>query len=240
MFEEICRPVIFEQDDEDCPYWGLGSSVLVANSTNYYWVTAAHVIDKMGGSADSLRIFPSDSSRISVPFNMLYRILDDENSSEDYKDLFVLRIDITKFKKESDGILTAHDIELAVFPADKLSKGDQLIVIGYPGEDISFDYENFKIKCKKLRLDAEYVGHSVEDHCHELKVLESSTLSDYKGLSGSPVFYMEEVQVSAAKVAIIPKLVGLLIRGTAESKIAHFINVEVLLSLIRNSENENA
>ena len=62
LFEEASRPVIYEQDNSEFSYWGKGSSFLVANSHNYYWVTASHVLKNMGGSADALRIFPSDKS----------------------------------------------------------------------------------------------------------------------------------------------------------------------------------
>jgi hypothetical protein len=69
-FEEACRPVIFEHDHPEYSYWSKGSSFLIANSRAFYWVTASHVLSNMGGSAQSLRIFPSDHSQISLPFNL--------------------------------------------------------------------------------------------------------------------------------------------------------------------------
>mgnify|MGYP001609329899 CR=1 FL=1 len=73
-FEEISRPVIFEDDHAKFTYWMKGSSFLIASPNNYYWVTASHVLVNMGGCAESLRIFSSDNSKISVPFNMQYTI----------------------------------------------------------------------------------------------------------------------------------------------------------------------
>jgi len=48
LFEEASRPVIYEEDNSDLSYWGKGSSFLIANSHNYYWVTASHVLENMG------------------------------------------------------------------------------------------------------------------------------------------------------------------------------------------------
>ncbi len=55
LFEETARPVIFEHENAEFPYWGKGSSILVASPKRYFWITALHVITNMGGSARSLR-----------------------------------------------------------------------------------------------------------------------------------------------------------------------------------------
>lgn len=192
MIEEACRPVLFEQDDSEYPYGGKGSSVLVANSNYYYWVTAAHVIDKMGGSADSLRIFPSESSRVALPYNQQYRIKDESGQSEYHRDLFILRVDLEEFARNGDAPLTAQDIEQGALPAEELSESARLLVVGYPSKSRAVDYEQFKIKYKRKWIPAEYSGPGVDDHCHKMIVSEFVDIKDYDGLSGSPVFYMKE------------------------------------------------
>ena len=240
MFEEACRPVLFEQDDSDYPYWGKGSSVIVANTKYYYWVTSAHVINNMGGSSDSVRIFPTDNSRVSIPFNQLYRIEAEEDISEDYKDLYVLRIDLEEFAKNGDMPLTAQDIEYGAFPPAKLNTGDRLMVICYPSESRAVDYEEYKIKYKREPLSAEYIGKSrYAEHCHTLRFSESVQLDDYDGISGSPVFYMNEVMHECRSV-FFPLLVGLIIRGGSNSRQAHFISVDVLVNLIQKAESNSA
>ncbi len=129
MIEEACRPVLFEQEDSEYTYWGKGSSVLLASSEYYYWVTAAHVIENMGGSTDSLRIFPSENSRVSLPYNKQYRIETEDGQSEDYRDLLVLRVDLDEFARNSDAPLTAQDLELGALPAEELSEGARLLVV---------------------------------------------------------------------------------------------------------------
>lgn len=134
-FEQTSRPVLFEVTDSDFRYWGKGSSILLANSRYYYWVTAAHVMQKLGGTADNLRIFPADKSRVSLPFNEQYSVKLDEAEDEEFKDVFVLRIDLDEFGLAGDTPLVAQDLEQGLYYAEHLQKGDELWVIGYPAEN---------------------------------------------------------------------------------------------------------
>lgn len=85
QFDEVCLRVIFKHGDVKHPYWGDGSSFLVANSNNYFWITASHVLVNTGGCAQSL-IMVSDHSQISLPFNEKYTfnkgLIDDEDHKE--------------------------------------------------------------------------------------------------------------------------------------------------------------
>lgn len=234
-FEEACRPVIFEQEHTECPYWGKGSSFLIANSRAYYWVTASHVLSNMGGVAQSVRIFPSDHSRISLPFNEQYTITKGLADDEDYKDVFVLRIDLEEFVSSGDAPLVAQDIEQGVFLAEDLTPGSELWVIGYPSESYFVDYDAQKIRNTRSVLRAVYQGPSILDHCHELRVESSIRLESYDGLSGSPVFHMKS-KASDGESLLYPLLAGMLIRGTASSSIAHFVSSNVIVNLIVEAE----
>ncbi|TSA06940.1 MAG: hypothetical protein D4R73_10505 [Deltaproteobacteria bacterium] len=230
-FEEACRPIIFEQEHEEFSYWGKGSSFLIANSNNYYWVTASHVLINMGGRADSLRIFPSDNSKISVPFNEQYTVNKGSTDDEDYKDIFMLRIDLNEFDSSGDAPLIAQDIEHGILRAEQLEPNDELWVIGYPSESNFIDYDSCEIKNTRSVLRAIYRGRSVSDHCHELIVESSIKLENYDGLSGSPVFHMKQLNRNG-QVAVYPLLVGMLLRGTASSGIAHFVSSSVIVNIV--------
>lgn len=225
QFDEACRPVIFKQDDVEFSYWGKGSSFLIANSNNYYWVTASHVFENMGGCAESLRIFPSDNSQVSLPFNERYTVDKGLTDDEDYKDVLMLRINLNEFDHSGDAPLIAIDIEQGTLPAEQLETDDELWVIGYPSESSFIDYENREIKNTRSVLRAIYTGTSICDHCHELIIESSIKLQDYDGLSGSPVFNRKEL------------LVGMLLRGTASSRIAHFVSSSVIVDIINLAEN---
>ena len=112
MFEEVCRPVIFEHDDEHISYSCKGSSVLLANSKHYYWATAAHLIKNMGGTPENIRIFPSDHSRQSLPFNRAFRIT--KRDFEDYTDLFILRIDLETLNCSGDADFPCRSLVISL------------------------------------------------------------------------------------------------------------------------------
>jgi len=235
LFEEASRPVLYEQKNSDFSYWGKGSSFLIANSHNSYWVTASHVLENMGGSADSLRVFPSDESRISIPFNEQYTVNKGVTDDEDYKDIFILRLDLQEFDKSGDAPLIAQDIEKGIMGADRLQQNDVLWVIGYPAETTFIDYEASKITNTRSVLRTIYKGKSVSQHCHELNFSTSIKLNDYDGLSGSPVFYMKEIVHEGEKV-FLPLIVGMLLRGAASSEIGHFVDASVISNIVNLAE----
>jgi len=129
-FEEASRPVLYKHDNPVFAYWGKGSSILVANSRHSYWITAAHVLANAKAHVDSLRIFPSDGSRISLPFNEQYTVNKGVVDDEDYKDVFMLRIDLQNFDRSGDAPLVAQDLEKGVMTADALKPSDELWIVG--------------------------------------------------------------------------------------------------------------
>lgn len=237
MFEEACRPVIFEQQDDQITYWGKGSSILLATSKHYYWITAAHVVKNMGGTPDNIRIFPSDHSRKSIPFNEAYRITSPESEDhQDYKDLLVFRVDLEHFQLTGDAPLIAQDIQSAVFPPENLPVGSRLLIVGYPSESRWIDYDKFTITHKRERLIANYLEPGVEEHTHKLQFSENVHISDYDGLSGSGVFYLKETTL-VDRPALLPLFAGVLLRAGGPNRWGHFVSSSVLVNLIRKAEN---
>ena len=184
----------------------------------------------MGGSADSLRIFPSDNSKISLPFNEQYTVNTGLTDDEEFKDIFMLRINLKDFYSSGDALLKALNIERGILRAEKLKPNEELFVIGYPAERNFIDYDTREIKNTRIAIRAVYEGRSVSDHCHKLNIDRSIELKDYDGLSGSPVFRI---------TADYPFLVGMLLRGTASSGIAHFVSSSVIADLVNLAENDN-
>lgn len=230
-FEQACRPVIFEADDPEFSYWTKGSSFLIANSENYYWVTAAHVLENAKADVDSLRIFPSDNSKRSLPFNEKYRIKTNSTDNEDYEDIMMLRIDLGEFDDSGDMPLIAQDIDKGFLDAECLKKSDKLLIIGYPSESNFIEYENGIIKNTRSVISAVYDSKSFSDHCHKLTFVSSIKLESFDGLSGSPVYYLKNANLNGESLTY-PMLVGMLLRGTASSGIAHFVSSRVISRMV--------
>jgi hypothetical protein len=237
LFEEISRPVIFEHENTDFPYWRNGSSLLLANSQHYFWITAAHILTNMGGSAQTLRIFPSDHARISLPFSEQYTIKKVFSDDEDYKDIFALCINLEEFGQFGDVPLVAQDAESGLLPAEELAINSELWIIGYPAESNLIDYDLAQIRNTRSMIRATYKGPSISDHCHVAKIESSIRLNTYDGLSGSPVFHMSPKTLEGNEV-LFPLLVGMLLRGTAPSSLVHFVSARVIGNLIHLASND--
>lgn len=238
-FEETARPVIFEHPDEAFLYWGKGSSMLLANAKHYFWVTASHILKNTGGTVQALRIFPSDNSQISLPFDEQYTINSDLSEDEDYRDVFVLRINIKEFDDSGDAPLIAQDTEQGLLQAEGLAFGTVLWIIGYPAERNAIDYEQGRIRNSRAVIRAVYLGQSSADHCHVARVNSSICLESFDGLSGSPVFYLQPT-ILAGQEVLFPRLVGMLIRGTASSQLVHFVSSKVIGQLIQLASDGDA
>lgn len=229
MYQEAARPVLFESPCEGYSYWGLGSSVIVWNNDSYFWITAKHVIEKQGQSFETLRIFPTDASRMSLPFNALCRI-NTPDPKEECADLYILQINLSEFVSFGDAPLMAQDLALGTHCPDQLAAGDELIIIGYPEESRSVDYEQFKINYQRRVFTASYIGPAKQRYCYELKVNDNLKVTTYNGLSGAPVFCIVTQGLYA-----YPKLVGLMLRGTAESQLGHFVGAHVIAYATKNA-----
>ena len=212
--------------------------MLLANSQHYFWLTASHVLKNLGAAVEDLRIFPSDDSRVSLPFNEKYTINSRVVEDEDCRDLLALRIDLTEFTVFGDAPLTAQDADAGLLPVEHLDAGVVLWIIGYPAERNAIDYEQGKIKNSRIVIRAIYQGASVSEHCHIAKVSSSIHLESYDGLSGSPVFYLQSVMHNGQE-CLFPRVVGMLLRGTASSEIVHFVSAKVIGELIRQASHGN-
>lgn len=222
LFEESARPVLFEAACKDYTYWGLGSSVLVWTAETYFWITAKHVMENQGQSFKSLRVFPNDSSRMSLPFDALC-LINSQGLDEDFTDLYILKIDLTDFAASGDAPLVAQDLDLGVHNPDLLTEGDELLIVGYPEESRSIDYEQFKIKYQRRIFKSKYIGPGEQRYCYTLKVKDNMGVTTYNGLSGAPVF-----RIVTQGAFSYPKLTGIILRGTATSQLCRFLGAHVI------------
>ncbi|MGJ8670333.1 MAG: hypothetical protein ACSHXK_12645 [Oceanococcus sp.] len=230
LFLEATRPVLFEADDEDYPYFGVGSSVLLSTERNFYLATAYHVMENQKESANSLRVFPNEASRASIPFQALVKITPDPDDT-DFADLYILQIAMDVFAQSGDEPLTAQRVEDGFMNPSALGGGTELIIVGFPEVGRSVDYESFKIRYQRSIFVARYNGPAASEHCHELTLRADHGLETLNALSGSPVYRMVTVGNF-----ILPKVVGILIRGAASSGLGTFVSSEVLRAAIMQSE----
>lgn len=232
-FNDVAQPVIFESEYPEFRYWIHGSSVLLSTAEHCYWVTAAHVMEKSGAAPGALRIFPADDSTRSLPFDEQYEIQKTFMGDDDFKDLFVLRVNLGRFMSHGDGALVALDVNRHLIGADSLSGSSPLRLVGYPSANNSVDYEERStLNTARTVLCARYLGPGPSDHCHIAELDNAASLSSLDGLSGGPVFSIGSRDAGGSEEPG-PVMVGLMLRGTAESGRVHFLSASVISRMIR-------
>lgn len=168
LYQEAARPVLFEADCE-YSYWGLGSSVLVWHADTYFWITAKHVMERQSQSFETLRIFPADTSRMSLPFSALCEV-EAPTPEEEFADLYILQVDLAAFASSGDAPLTAQDLCVGTYSPEKLTVGTELLIVGYPEESRCIDYDQFNINYKRHVIRATYEGSGTQRYCYQLRV----------------------------------------------------------------------
>jgi hypothetical protein len=227
--ERPSRPVLFFTKESDYPYWGRGSSFFITSGSNIYWITAQHVIENQKASPKDLMITPGNESTVSVPFDNLFKIKkSDEN--EDFRDLFMLRVNLDEFWESKDSDIYAWNINRDFFDSEKLSPGDELFLLGYPSESRYVDYDVKRIHFTRVVLRGLYQNPAHDDHCHVLKLETSVSINDLDGLSGGVVFRYPQNPEEPVQV------VGLMIRGSVERGNVHFVGSNVIREFVHIAE----
>jgi hypothetical protein len=186
-------------------------------------------MENQGASPHNLMITPGHDSAISVPFNELLQIKKGSDN-EDFRDLYMLRVNMEEFWESTDSELYAWNINRDFYDCSKLLAGEELFLIGFPSESRFVDYDVKRIHFTQVVLRGIYQGQTSEEHCHKLQLETSVTIEELDGLSGAVVFRYPRNPEEPCQV------VGLLIRGTSKSGIIRFIDCAVIDDFVRLSE----
>lgn len=218
------HPILFEVDSTDTPYAGQGTCFLAKSHGAYSLFSAQHVVDAC--AADTLRVFPNDESDVSIAFNRVTQVANPNPEDNDYADVICLRIDSSPFDTARGMVTSFIDVER---PLAILEPGSKLIIAGYPDQFRGVDYETLKIRAIGQLLAAEYVGRSISAACHEIRFTDLGEVSNLSGFSGSPVFALTAFHKHSPHLGFA----GMLLRGTAASRLGHVLDAKVVRRFAR-------
>ena len=119
------------------------------------------------------------------------------------------------------------------WPLGKPRAGDRLLIAGYPATDRDVDYKLCRLKALGREIEGRYLQPSPSRWCHEMQLTELDGIDDLDGFSGSPVFLLAALRGDVATV----RLAGMLLRGSANSRRAHYVDAEVLVRFSRAARN---
>lgn len=231
---KIARPVIFKTGVPDYPVSVAGTCFIVGFRGKHYVLTAKHVVRDY--PVEHLLILPAEGAKRAFRVPQSWRVENFEGEPEgdpDSSDLLIMRVTLDGLKRleKTKGRVLVLDIA-GIFDWFDDRFSSNLFMFGYPKSRNGVDYAQATIEANQVLLSGSYVGPSYADHCHEARFSNPLAITDFDGLSGSPVFCV----VPAIAKRSVTRFCGIAIRGGASERRVHFLGAEVVLeSLIAAS-----
>lgn len=218
------RPLLFKNDNDDYPYSLGGTCFLFLYENKPYIITAKHCLKNRDIASLTVLIDPWKQTGDIYPFSFTspFHILPagvDENADDDYLDVIYYPVDVREYTPETADFFYAFQ---RVFAEDFSLDKRKICVVGYPNPVHEIDYD------KKV-YDSSFASFSVtqivkEDDFKYSVVLAENPLDDYNGFSGSPVYSVGD----NGNV----KIIGMVLRGGAENRILHFLDIQIIRAAI--------
>jgi hypothetical protein len=220
------QPLVFETGIEEAPYSSTcGTVFLVGYEGKPYVLTARHALHP--DNLVPICVFPSDTSHRLIPLKDVF-LVPQSDEGEDFVDLAAIAIDTMRITHPEIAEAILIDLAVACGEWKRYASEAQFFVIGYPGERSIFNYETQEFRADRETLFGRYGGPSPLPHLHLLRVPDSRSLKAFNGLSGAPVFAWIELPMQRPT----PVLCGMVLRGTTESGMVHFLDRDVLLDAL--------
>ena len=232
------RPLLFEYDDDEVPYFGGGTCFVVKYNNAFYVLTARHCLKNI--SPDVIFVQNTRDSKESLPLSKIHTGIGDEYGDPPYSDLSIMVVANMKVSPAvAEQVECFHLSSLKPVPAEDLSNG-RLIYRGFlknpPAETgAGIDYDEKAIRWSPLQGEAKYAGLSGQDAIQKMELLAlPQEVTDLDGLSGSPVFQLVKLPDGRA----LCRLVGMIVRASATGKVANFIDTTALYSALKQTVND--
>ena len=220
------RPVFFENNEfKEYRYTGAGTCFIIFYDDEYYIVLLQHVIDDY--DEDSISILLNEKSKYFIPCSRFFEVNDPKRSVSDYADLRLMRINKKELTDKKLNLLNALDLNKFKEKYKPLKDGDTLVTAGYPDFVRNIDYKKQQLEFGLVVVEGKFIGNDLEKYVFKLKLIEEADFDNCSGFSGSPVFRLNKIGEKYD-----PDLSGILVRGTASSKLFYFVGVEILYNML--------
>ena len=217
-YKKCSRPLLFKENDEYIPYSLGGTCFLFEYENHHYIITAMHCLKARDIASITVLIDPWSSDKELYPFSFTspFHILPNgTDPDEDYLDFICYPVDAREINEETAKFFVPFQ---KVFDDDFSLEQRQICVVGYPNPVHDIDYDKAIYESATAVISATNIVKE-ENFMYEIQ-LPDTLLSSYNGFSGSPVY------CSNNKGDI--KIIGMVLRGGAESKKLHFLDIRII------------
>ena len=226
------RPVMFTTGVKETPCAIAGTAFLVGFRKHLYLVTAAHVTK---GAESSLFVLPREDAAKPLHFTRWWpvQVFQDDQLDSEASDISTVRIDLKKIPRtdrENSHVINLNGLK-DWFETRLIA---DFFLCGYPKMENSIDYVRREVNTAQYFLVGRYSRpnrHS--SSTYQLQIENPLGLTDFDGLSGSPVFSVSPLNNNSA-----PKFCGMALRGSAQSNIVHFLEADAIVRTLAEVEKD--
>jgi|CXWL01.1.fsa_nt_gi hypothetical protein len=221
------QPLIFETGIKEAPYSTTrGTVFLVGYEGRPYVITARHALQP--DNLVPICVFPSDTSHQLIPLADLFYV-PQSLEADDFMDLALIAIDTRRITHQEVAGAKLIDLALSCGEWKRYASETQFFVVGYPEERSIYNYETQEFRADRITLLGRYTGLSSLPYLHLLSIPDTLSLKTFSGLSGAPVFAWVELPMQRPTLVFC----GMVLRGTPESGLIHFLDRDVLLDAFK-------
>ena len=220
------QPLVFETGVEEALYSSTrGTVFLVGYERRSYVLTARHALQP--NNPMPICVFASDTSDKLVPLGKAFYVPPSPDGY-DFEDLSVIDIDPRWITHPDVAGAKLINLDLSCGKWEECAHEAQFFILGYHEERSFLNYEPLEFRADRVILLGRYAGPSTLQHHHVLSVLDNLSLTTFSGLSGAPVFAWIELPMQRPT----PVLCGMVLRGSPQSGLIHFLDRDVLLDAL--------
>jgi hypothetical protein len=222
------RPVLFQNADPQFPFSIGGTAFIVRFRNRHFVITAKHVLTMNGFRPEQFRIQYRADGKKCLPLRSVYWLRSGNTDDTDQFDLAAWDVDEDAINVD----LFGDDLPYGLREWDNLTvfgANSHYLYRGFPTFMRSVDYSGSTIQQGSISSRARYVGPTPYAHIHEIALVNDGTLISAEGLSGSPIF---QVNNDVGQFSF-EAFAGIMIRGNSTKVyfIAHRKIIEMLVDV---------
>jgi len=223
---QAVQPLVKETGLPEFPFTIGGTVFLVGLGGRVFVVSSRHALNP--DQLNPLWIFVHDGSRKRIPLASVHfapvHLLPD-----DYADIALIEVDQASALRQYARHSTILDLDRHMIDWKLYRYTSPLSVVGFANELSHVDYDKQEIRNQRVSLRGRYLAPAMGPHLHTIEIDTPPSLSTLSGISGGPVLaYVHRLGVKPQLV-----LCGVAIQGTTESRMVHFIELELLVTAIQ-------
>lgn len=221
------RPIFFENECDGYEYSISGTGFLVTFYQKTYVITAKHVLQLDSFSPDQIRIQYRPDNKEFIPIKELFTLRITDYEDTDQFDIAIMETDTVDCNNE----IYSNNKPYNLLEVDRLTifnPNSDFIFRGFPIEQRPINYQDKHIYHSAFIGSAKYLGPTKLASTHKLKLIGCKILKNPDGLSGSPVFQINQADQGYAREAFA----GMLIRSSSKMDIAYFIEHRQIIDML--------